>query len=132
MEHVVFYPGADGAPYFKRVSTLDEAVRLVEHLRNVEGVADVSVHALTEVPVAFKAYYKVEVPAAAAPAVEAPSAEEPATPAVVPDQAPVEAAADPTAEAPTQDAPAASAEPAFAGAESNGHREVTGLGFFAS
>lgn len=65
MEHVVFFPAPDGTPAFRRVPTLDEAVRLVEHLRNIEGVASASVHALTEVPLAFRAYYKVEVPAEA-------------------------------------------------------------------
>ena len=63
MEHVVFYPGPDAAPAFRRFSSLDEAVRFVEHLRNSEGVAEVSVHTLTPVPVAFRAYYKAEVPA---------------------------------------------------------------------
>lgn len=83
MEHVVFFPAPDGAPAFRRVPSLDEAVRLVEHLRNVEGVNSVSVHALTEVPLAFRAYYKVEVPAAvealvpAQPVAEAPPAVEP-------------------------------------------------------
>ena len=66
MEHVVFFPGPDGAPAFHRFASLDEAVRFVEHLRNVEGVVDVSVHELTLVPLAFRAYYKVEVPADAA------------------------------------------------------------------
>lgn len=64
MEHVVFYPGPDAVPMFRRFGTLDEAVRFVEHLRNVEGVEDVSVHLLTPVPLAFRAYYKVEMPAA--------------------------------------------------------------------
>lgn len=63
MDHVVFYPGPDGVSGFRRFASLDEAVGFVEHLRNVEGVEDVSVHALTPVPVAFRAYYKVEVPA---------------------------------------------------------------------
>jgi hypothetical protein len=65
MEHVVFFPAADGSPAFRRVPSLDEAVRLVEHLRNVEGLSTVSVHALTEVPLAFRAYYRVEIPTAA-------------------------------------------------------------------
>ncbi|TAL22318.1 MAG: hypothetical protein EPN99_06150 [Frankiales bacterium] len=65
MEHVVFFPAPDGTPAFRRVPSLEEAVRLVEHLRNVDGVASASVHALTEVPLAFRAYYKVEVPAEA-------------------------------------------------------------------
>lgn len=75
MEHVVFYPGPDAAPAFRRFSSLEEAVRFVEHLRNSEGVHEVSVHTLTPVPVAFRAYYKAEIPG------ELPSG-------LVPDQAP--------------------------------------------
>ena len=67
MEHVVFFPAADGSPSFRRVPSLDEAVRLVEHLRNVEGLSTVSVHSLVEVPLAFRAYYRVEVPAPSVP-----------------------------------------------------------------
>jgi hypothetical protein len=63
MEHVVFYPSADGSPAFRRVASLDDAVRFVEHLRNIEDVSDFSVHALSEVPMHFRAYYRVEVPA---------------------------------------------------------------------
>src|SRR3954447_18331561 len=63
MEHVVFFPGPDGAPSFRRLSSLDDAVRLVEHLRNVENVSEVSVHTLAPVPLAFRPYYRVEVPA---------------------------------------------------------------------
>ena len=62
MEHVVFFPAPDGTPAFRRLADLDEAIRLVEHLRNVEGVYSASVHSLTEVPLAFRAYYRVEVP----------------------------------------------------------------------
>jgi hypothetical protein len=65
MEHVVFFPAHDGSPAFRRVGSIEDAVRLVEHLRNVEGVSEVSVHALTEVPLAFKTWYRVEVPEAA-------------------------------------------------------------------
>ena len=50
MEHIVFFPGPDGAPSFRRLASLDDAVRLVEHLRNVENVSEVSVHALQPVP----------------------------------------------------------------------------------
>lgn len=126
MEHVVFFPAPDGAPAFRRVAALDEAVRLVEHLRNVEGVNSVSVHALTEVPLAFRAYYKVEVPAAAEALVPAqPMAEAPV--AVEP-----EAAVDvePLHEAPAlalvEDAP--TEEPVLVA--SNGHNPQS-LGFFA-
>ena len=76
MEHVVFFPTRDGGASFRRLPSFEEAVRLVEHLRNVEGVEQVSVHSLTEVPLNFRAYYRVEVQQA--PAQQAP-AEEPAT-----------------------------------------------------
>jgi len=78
MEHVVFHPGPDGSPAFRRFGSLEDAVRFVEHLRNVEGVAEVSVHALSPVPVSFRAYYKVEVPADAPPAYDATPVEVPA------------------------------------------------------
>ena len=76
MEHVVFHPGPDGSPAFRRFGSLEDAVRFVEHLRNVEGVSEVSVHALAPVPLSFRAYYKVEVPADA-PVVDVPAPSEP-------------------------------------------------------
>ena len=62
MEHVVFFPAPDGTPAFRRLATLDDAARFVEHLRNVENVSEASVHTLTEVPLSFKAWYRVELP----------------------------------------------------------------------
>jgi hypothetical protein len=122
MEHVVFYPGHDAAPAFRRFSSLDEAVRFVEHLRNTEGVAEVSVHLLTPVPVAFRAYYKVEVPAGEA----APEAVQ----ELVPDQAP--APVEPLVEAPVleavEDAPMAMSAVAEPEPSANGKRS---LGFFS-
>ncbi|MCU1586803.1 MAG: hypothetical protein JWN31_296 [Frankiales bacterium] len=85
MEHVVFFPAHDGSPAFRRVASLQDAVRLVEHLRNVEGVNEVSVHSLEEVPMAFKPYYKVEIPGVE----EAPAG--PTGPAAAAAQAPVPA-----------------------------------------
>lgn len=128
MEHVVFFPAPDGSPAFRRVPTLEEAVRLVEHLRNVEGVNSVSVHALTEVPLAFRAYYRVEVPAAAEALV-------PAEPEPAPELAPqvavdVEPLQDPPALALVEDVPAE--EPVLVA--SNGHgtgHSPQSLGFFA-
>ena len=124
MEHVVFFPAHDGTPAFRRVSTLEDAVRLVEHLRNVENVSEVSVHALPEVPLAFKTWYRVEVPAGeSAPVAEA---------APVDVEAPAPSLADAmevaSVEVPEQPVPAL--------ASSNGHAtESTGpssLGFFSS
>ena len=122
MEHVVFYPTHDGSPAFRRLPTLDEAVRLVEHLRNVEGVAEVSVHALTEVPLAFKAYYRVEVPGAAEPVVAAPPAASPE---------PVEVLEPPVAAVPViEQAPAL--QPVAAVASGRPADTKTSLGFFVS
>ena len=98
MEHVVFFPASDGSPAFRRLPSVDEAVRLVEHLRNVEGVDRVSVHALTEVPLAFRAYYRVELPAppalvaAAASLAPQPMVEAVPPPPVEEDPAPIDAA----------------------------------------
>jgi hypothetical protein len=62
VEHVVFFPGPDGTPAFRRLASLEEAARFVEHLRNVENVSEAAVHSLTEVPLAFKTWYRVELP----------------------------------------------------------------------
>jgi hypothetical protein len=125
MEHVVFFPAADGSPAFRRVPTLDEAVRLVEHLRNVEGLSTVSVHALTEVPLSFRAYYRVEVPTDAVPAqpLGEPAREPEATPVALAPEEPAPALAL------VEDAPADD----DALVASNGHAPTTpaSLGFFA-
>ena len=76
MEHVVFHPGPDGSPAFRRFGSLEDAVRFVEHLRNAEGVSEVSVHSLAPVQLSFRAYYKVEVPVDHAP-VDVPAPSEP-------------------------------------------------------
>src|SRR4051812_6951676 len=138
MEHVVFHPGPDGSPAFRRFGALEDAVGFVEHLRNVEGVSEVSVHALAPVPLAFRAYYKVEVPAEQQQ-VDVPAPSQPvleSVPVAVPVEAvPIEAASvDEPQLAEPQYAEAQLAEPqlaeATAAAEqpSNGKRS---LGFFA-
>lgn len=127
MEHVVFFPAPDGTPAFRRLASLEEAVRLVEHLRNVEGVSSVSVHALTEVPLSFRAYYRVEVPSAVAaelPEVDVPAQAE--APALAPEPVPALALVEePAAEVAPEHAP----EPTLVA--SNGHATPASLGFFA-
>jgi hypothetical protein len=136
VEHVVFFPSADGSPAFRRLASLQEAVDFVEHLRNEQDVREVSVHTLNEVPLAFRTVYRVEVagsvPAPAEPA-EAPAAQpvaeavvepavvEPVVEAVAEQVA--EVVAEPVAE-PVADA-SVDGEVVAAGAE--GHS----LGFFA-
>jgi hypothetical protein len=117
MEHVVFFPGPDGAPSFRRLSSLEDAVRLVEHLRNVENVSEVSVHTLSPVPLSFRPYYRVEVPAgevAAEPVLAPVEAVVPAPSEPVGEHVPV---SEPVSE------PVAEGEPV-----ANGRRS---LGFFA-
>ena len=95
MEHVVFFTGPDRAPQFRRTPSLDEAVRFVESLRNGEGIDDSKVYSLTEIPLRFQTYYRVEVPtdaAAGAPAPAAPPAAAAAPEAVTPPAAPTLAA----------------------------------------
>jgi hypothetical protein len=110
MEHVVFYPSNDGTPGFERVGSLEAAVSFVEHLRNAENITEFSVHALTPVPLAFRAYYHVEVPSGA---VAAPAAEpvEHAVEAPVAEAEPVAEAADAEPEPVAEAAPVAEPEP---------------------
>ena len=138
MEHVVFFPGPDGAPAFRRVPTLDEAVRFVEHLRNAEGVTEVSVQALTPVPLSFRTYYKVETPGGDAPVSEGRHAEVPneARHADVPAEMPAPAPA--PVEPPAADVPAAAEAPeeapelvAVADGQAPSGGGKRSLGFFA-
>jgi hypothetical protein len=125
VEHVVFFPAHDGSPAFRRVANLEDAVRLVEHLRNVEGVNEVSCHALTEVPLAFRAYYRVEVPAGAeAPVPAQPVAEE------APEVPELPVLSDAVA-APQAEAELASDEPVMAAANGRATDGAKSLGFFA-
>jgi hypothetical protein len=120
VEHVVFFPAHDGSPAFRRVANLEDAVRLVEHLRNVEGVNEVSCHALTEVPLSFRAYYRVEVPGSV-------EAEPPAQPvAEVAAELPAQ-----VSETPTVEPDAAAAEPVMASANGHASEGAKSLGFFA-
>jgi hypothetical protein len=122
VEHVVFFPAHDGSPAFRRVANLEDAVRLVEHLRNVEGVNEVSCHALTEVPLAFRAYYRVEVP------VEAVAPEQPAAAvADVPDPAELPMAVEDTPQVEADP----SSEPAMASVNGRSSDGAKSLGFFA-
>lgn len=130
MEHVVFFPAPDGSPAFRRVSNLEEAVRLVEHLRNVEGLSTVSVHSLSEVPLNFRAYYRVELPAeAVVPAQPVEPVEAvPEAAAVLVQPEPLAEQAEAPALALVEDAPVE--EPVLV--SSNGHKDgPASLGFFA-
>jgi len=132
VEHVVFFSAADGAGQHRRTPSLEEAVRVVEHLRNVEGVEDARVYALSEVPLAFKTVYRVEI--AGQPA-EAPAPIPPLPP--MPEMPAMEVGE--PAEAPAPAEPAMAAVPSepyevtVPPAEeppSNGKSGSRGMGFF--
>src|SRR3954454_3000887 len=141
MEHVVFFSAPDGSQAFRRLASLQEAVDFVEHMRNERGVEHVSVHSLSEVPLAFRTVYRVEVagsvpapsvpvegPVEAAPSPEpAVAVEEPVVEAVVePVVEPVvEAVVEPVMEAPVAEEAPAQPEPVAAGSDNHS------LGFFA-
>lgn len=137
MEHVVFFTGADGAAQNRRTPSLEEAVRVVEHLRNVEGVEDSRVYAMTEVPLAFKTVYRVEIPGQTVDGAPAPLPPMPP----MPDMPELGMPEEPVAEAPAPEMPAESPAPVMAAVPgepyaaepapepvSNGKR---GTGFFA-
>jgi len=111
VEHVVFFPAHDGSPAFRRVANLEDAVRLVEHLRNVEGVNEVSCHVLTEAPADEPAV----VPTQVAEDVEPPAL--------------ADAVAAPQVEAEPSSEPAA--EPVMASANGHATEGAKSLGFFA-
>lgn len=59
MGHAVHYRTSSGETRFEEAESLEAALAKVERLRNEGGVSDVRV--FREVPIAFKAYYKVTV-----------------------------------------------------------------------
>ncbi|HEV2889025.1 MAG TPA: hypothetical protein VGX28_01475 [Frankiaceae bacterium] len=132
MEHVVFFTGADGAAQYRRTPSLEEAVRVVEHLRNVEGVEDSRVFSMTEVPLAFKTVYRVEIPGQVVDGAPAPLPPMPPMPEI-PELGVAAPAAEAQAEAPAEPVMAAVPSEPFAAEPapepvSNGRR---GNGFFA-
>ena len=61
MEHLVKFTSAEGRDGFHTAESLDDALKFVERLRNNEEVQRVRLYRLQEVPIEFKAYYKVEI-----------------------------------------------------------------------
>lgn len=62
MAYVIFFTD-NGSPSYRRVGGRDDAVATVEHLRNDLEVTDAEIHHLSPVPLTFKTYYRVQVPA---------------------------------------------------------------------
>jgi len=64
MRHMIVHHSAEGGALYHEADDLDGAVRLVEHLRNVDNVTDARIFSLHEVPIEYRASYRVEVTAA--------------------------------------------------------------------
>lgn len=87
MEHLVRFTSPEGRDAYHQAANFDEALKFVERLRNNEGVDNVRLFRLHEIPLEFRAYYRVEVrpdtaevaapetPSVPPPADEAPSDE---------------------------------------------------------
>ncbi len=85
MSHVVLSKGASGEPKVDEASSLEEALKQVERLRNEGGVSDVRI--LREIPIEVKTYYRVtavEDGATPAPPAAAPTAPTAPTPDIAP------------------------------------------------
>lgn len=81
MQHLVTFQTAEGREGSHTAPSLDDALRFVERLRNNEEASAVRLFRMQEVPLEFKAYFKVEVgegPSDAPAAVEPVPAAEPA------------------------------------------------------
>lgn len=59
--HMVVFRDAEGNPGYRETASLDEAIAVVESLRNDDGIDKVRLYALTELAVHFHTYYRVEV-----------------------------------------------------------------------
>jgi hypothetical protein len=59
--HMVIFRSPEGKPGYHQAEGLDEAMRFAEMLRNQEQVTDARIFRMDEVPIEFKAYYRVEV-----------------------------------------------------------------------
>ncbi len=79
MEHLIRFTTAEGIDGTHMAATLDEAVAFAERIRNTEGATEVRLHRLTEVPIEFKPYYRIEVGA-----VDAGEHHQPSPPAHLP------------------------------------------------
>jgi hypothetical protein len=83
VEHLVRFSTTEGREGHHYASDLDDALKFVERLRNTEEASEVRVYHLRQVPIEFRAYYRVEVKAGEAEAPAEADAAAAATPAPV-------------------------------------------------
>lgn len=73
MSHMVIFRTPEGKPGYQQADAVEDAVSIVERLRNEDGVENVRIYRLEEIAFEYKPYYKVEL--ATSPS-EAPAAAE--------------------------------------------------------
>lgn len=61
MEHLVRFTTEEGREGQHVADSLDDALRFVERLRNAEATTHVRLYRMQEVPITFRAYFKVEL-----------------------------------------------------------------------
>lgn len=61
MDHLIRFTTAEGVDGTHHTASLDEAIAFAERIRNAEGATGVRLFRLTEVPIEFRTYYRVEV-----------------------------------------------------------------------
>ena len=66
MSHMVIFRTPEGKPGYQPAETVQDAVQVVERLRNEEGVENVRIFRLEEVQFELRPYYKVELAGAGA------------------------------------------------------------------
>lgn len=60
MPYMVTFQTGDGKDGFHLCRDKDDALRMAEHYRNTDDVADLNVYRVEEVPLEFRAYFRVE------------------------------------------------------------------------
>jgi hypothetical protein len=58
---MVVFRSNEGKPGYHQTEALDDAVKFVERLRNIENVTEARIFRMQEVPIEFKTYYRVEI-----------------------------------------------------------------------
>lgn len=61
MSHMVIFRTPEGKPGYQPAETVEDAVEVVERLRNDEGVENVRIFRLEELTFEYRPYYKVEI-----------------------------------------------------------------------
>ncbi len=62
MGYMIIFRSDEGRTGYHQADTLDDATTFLERLRNHEGIEQVNLYRLEEVPFEFRTYFKVEVP----------------------------------------------------------------------